>query len=85
MKNEELKDKFKTFLDYLAVISLKLILVGVVLTIVMSILILNELKGAKDFCESTNGTYNFQLSTYPTSHFCNKIPVFNYKTIHNVS
>jgi hypothetical protein len=53
MKNKN----FETFLGYLALLSAKILIVGLVLLVFSAGLIFNEVRGAKNFCESVNKTY----------------------------
>ena len=53
-----------------------LIFIGVILVITSSLMIYEEIKGSKSFCESVNGTYSYNLTE--KQHLCNQKPIFQY-------
>ena len=80
MKKSEFKEQLIDVADYIVVLLAKLTLVFVVFTIIASLLICNEIKNAKDFCESADGKYEFNIFRFPEQHLCSEKPIFNYKS-----
>lgn len=56
-------------------ILLCVVIFGVTLVFIATFLILNEVKSAKEFCNSINGTYSFWTNL---KHECNGKPFFQY-------
>ena len=50
---------------------------GIILIIASFFIILNEIKSAKDFCNSINESYSFLPDL---RHACNHIPIFKYNS-----
>lgn len=77
--NQKIKKAFIEFQKIYASSLIVIILIALILVLIMGVLVINELAGARNFCLEVNGTYTFKISEYPIPHYCNEKPLFQYK------
>jgi len=57
-------------------INLILIVIGISLVFIAAVLVISEIEGAKEFCKSINGKYEFKAVSMP--HYCDNKSIFSY-------
>lgn len=56
-----------------------IIIAGILGIILAGVFILNEMEGAKDFCDSVNKNHSLEYDSFEFSHFCGDREIFRYE------